>query len=291
MNVKDWSRRGKLIQRLQGRDINIPRELRALMTILVTNDDSLDSPGIYSLAKAASRVEDVIIVAPKSPKSGISKAMTFHKMMRASESTLTMENRKVPAVAITGTPADCVMFAESNYDEKFSLVVSGINPGDNTSYHSILTSGTMGACFEAALLGIPAISFSLQSKPENWFNHDGFQLSEEVVDLVERVIRLARKRGLPEDTSMLAVNIPMDYTKETAVKFRVPQMLRIDNRVSWSKDPLGNDYFWLTGTAAYELEKGKDCYELLEKGNVVITPLNLRFCPEECLEKLREWFV
>ena len=261
------------------------------MTILVTNDDSLDSPGIFSLAKAASRVDDVIIVAPKNPKSGISKAMTFHKMMRGFKSTLSMEGRNIPAVAITGTPADCVMFAGSNYDEKFTLVVSGINPGDNTSYHSILTSGTVGACFEAALLGIPSISFSLQSKPENWFNHDGFQLSEDVVDLVERMIRLARKRGLPEDTSMLAVNIPMAYTKETAIKVREPQMLRVENKVIWSKDPLGNDYFWLTGTAACELEKGKDCFELLERGNVVITPLNLRICPEKGMKSLKEWFV
>ena len=260
------------------------------MTILVTNDDSLSSPGIRSLAKVASRIESTRVVAPRDPKSGVAKAMTFHEMMRAKDSRIEFEGRSVPATAITGTPADCVLFAITNFRENYSLVVAGINPGDNTSYHSIFTSGTMGACFEAALLGIPAISFSIQSDPKKWFDHGGFTLSTDVEDLVEEIIRKAQKRGFPRRTQVIAVNIPMGYEKGIPVKVRKPQMLRVANDVIWEKDPLGNDIFWLSGSQPSDLEKNSDCWELLEKGNVVITPLNLEIYSEKDVEYLEEWF-
>jgi len=260
------------------------------MTILVTNDDSLSSPGIRSLARVASQIEQTRVVAPRDPKSGVAKAMTFHEMMRAKDSKMEFEGGSVPATAITGTPADCVLFAITNFRERYSLVVAGINPGDNTSYHSIYTSGTMGACFEAALMGIPAISFSIQSDPKKWFDHGGFTLSNEVEELVEEIIRKARKMGFPGETMVIAVNIPIGYTRGVPVKVRRPQMLRVANNVIWQKDPLGNEIFWLSGSEPSDLEKNSDCWELLEKGNVVITPLNLKIYSDEDVEYFEEWF-
>jgi len=261
------------------------------MTILVTNDDSVDSPGIYGLISAASRVDEVITVAPSNPKSGISKAMTFHKMLRASERTVEIDGNNKKLTAITGTPADCVVFALDQFQEKkISLVVAGVNPGDNTSYHSIFTSGTLGACIEAALMGLPAISFSRQCLPENWFDHNGFQLGFEVIDLLESIIRKVVENGFPPNTSIISVNIPISFTRETRIMVRPPQTLRLENRVIWEKDPLGNDYFWLGGKVDCEKVEGTDCWELLEKGNVVITPLDIGLYADSGVETIRKWF-
>jgi len=261
------------------------------MSILVTNDDSVDSPGIYGLISAASRLDDVITVAPDSPKSGVSKSMTFHKMLRANERMIEIDGKERKLISISGTPADCVLFALGQFPQKnISLVVAGVNPGDNTSYHSIFTSGTLGACIEAALMGLPAISFSHQSRPENWFNHNGFQLENEVIDLMEMIIRKALENGFPPKTNIISVNIPISYTMETQIKVRPPQTLRFENNVIWEKDPLGNDYFWLGGKEHSEKVRGKDCWELLEKGNVVITPLDIGLYAGSDVEAIRKWF-
>ncbi len=261
------------------------------MTILVTNDDSVESPGIYSLISAAARVDDVITVAPDSPKSGISKAMTFHKMLRANERNAVIDGTERKLTAISGTPADCVLFALTQFQQKnISMVVAGVNAGDNTSYHSIFTSGTLGACIEAALMGLPAISFSYQSPPENWFNHKGFHLGNEVIDLLEIIIRKGVENEFPSNTNIISVNIPRSYTCETPIIVRPPQILRFENEVIWGKDPLGNDYFWLGGKLISEKVKGKDCWELLEEGNVVITPLDISMYADSDIETIRKWF-
>lgn len=259
------------------------------MTILVTNDDSVTSSGIHSLAKVASRIERVRIVAPSHPMSGISKAMTFNRIMRAKDRIFETEGRKIPETAISGSPADCVLFAQTNFDDEYSLVVSGINPGDNTSLHSILTSGTIGACFEAALLGMPSISFSVQSSPKNWFDHTGFAPSPDIEELVEKVIRKVHGRKFPEGADVLAVNIPTDYIGGAPLLARRPQRLRVKNDVIWNKDPLGNPFFWLSGSLPCELENGSDCWELLENRNAVITPLSVGLCTKNSLSAFEKW--
>ena len=61
---------------------------------------------------------------------------------------------------IGGTPVDCVNVALSTLmEEKPDLVLSGINNGYNAG-QDIAYSGTLGAAFEAARHGVPAIALS-----------------------------------------------------------------------------------------------------------------------------------
>ncbi len=41
------------------------------MNILVTNDDGIDSPGLWALAEAMSRVGETLVVAPAEQQSGV----------------------------------------------------------------------------------------------------------------------------------------------------------------------------------------------------------------------------
>ncbi|RTI44038.1 5'/3'-nucleotidase SurE, partial [Thermus scotoductus] len=53
------------------------------MRILVTNDDGIFSPGLWSLAEAASRFGEVFVVAPDVEQSGVGHAITIAHPVRA----------------------------------------------------------------------------------------------------------------------------------------------------------------------------------------------------------------
>ena len=126
------------------------------MKILITNDDGIENIGIRLLAEWAKKLGEVTVIAPKVEQSAKSHAIDF---------TRPIEIKKVPfidgvtAYCMDSTPADCVRFGVLGLKEKFDLVLSGINKGVNLGA-DIVYSGTVGAVFEAARLGIKAIAFS-----------------------------------------------------------------------------------------------------------------------------------
>ena len=129
------------------------------MKILVVNDDSIDAPGIAVLAQAASEFGDVWVVAPAEQCSAVSQKLTLREAMTLKRA----ENFPVPvqaAYALKGMPVDCVKVALSYLmEEKPDIVLSGINNGYNMGFDTAY-SATLGAAFEAARNGIPAIALS-----------------------------------------------------------------------------------------------------------------------------------
>ena len=129
------------------------------MKILVVNDDSIHSPGIALLAKAAMEFGEVTVVAPAYQCSAMSHKISIHDAMRVEK----VEDFPVPVKAaykVAGTPADCVKVAiHYILKEKPDYVFSGINEGYNVGY-DIAYSGTLGAAFEAVMNGIPSMAFS-----------------------------------------------------------------------------------------------------------------------------------
>ena len=59
--------------------------VRTNMTILVANDDGIDSPGIRALAKALASLGDVWIVAPERAQNAMGRAITLHKPLRLNQ--------------------------------------------------------------------------------------------------------------------------------------------------------------------------------------------------------------
>lgn len=129
------------------------------MKILVVNDDSIHAPGIELLARAAMELGEVTVVAPAEQCSAMSQRISIRGALEARP----VPDFPVPVKAswsVTGTPADCVK-AAMHYllPEKPDVVFSGVNAGWNVCF-DIAHSGTLGAAFEAAMYGIPAIAFS-----------------------------------------------------------------------------------------------------------------------------------
>ncbi len=126
------------------------------MRILLCNDDGYQAMGIQTLATTLRTAgHDITIVAPHEERSGQSHAMTFFRPVMV---------RKIDqqTFAVHGTPADCAFLALHDLfkNEKFDLIISGINHGLNVGW-DVNYSGTVGAATEAASLGYKAIAVSV----------------------------------------------------------------------------------------------------------------------------------
>ena len=165
------------------------------MKILLTNDDGIGAKGISVLANWAKRLGEVTVIAPKSEQSGKSHGINIHSEMEIKAVDFPGAAR---AFAVDSTPADCVRFALLGLGEKFDLVLSGINCGLNIGT-DIVYSGTVGAIFEAAAEGVPAVAVSTQP--------DYLDGAESHLD---RVCDFFRKHNLLSYSSLYNVNIPKD---------------------------------------------------------------------------------
>lgn len=129
------------------------------LTIMVTNDDGVGAEGIDALVEGLLTLDDVevVVVAPAENQSGSAGKTTDGELVSA-ETTTTSGH---PAIAVTGFPADSVIWAldQGGVDVTPDLVVSGINEGQNIG-PLIDLSGTVGAARAAANRGIPAIAVS-----------------------------------------------------------------------------------------------------------------------------------
>ncbi|GAB6148280.1 5'/3'-nucleotidase SurE [Stetteria hydrogenophila] len=236
--------------------------------ILVTNDDGIYSPGLRLLYEALRGLGVVRVLAPETPKSSSGLGITLHKPLRIEKYKLWGD---VEVYATNGTPSDTVYMAVNLLEESFDLVASGVNIGDNTSIQVILSSGTVGAAAQAALLGIKAVAFSAAvDEPE--------QLSGDYASRVREASRVIAEwvleNGLPEEVDVLNVNYPPPSKWSGLVEVAPPARLRYLQKVTENVDPRGKRYYWLYGEPL-EPEKDTDVYAVYVKGAVTLTPLSL----------------
>jgi 5'-nucleotidase len=129
------------------------------MRILVTNDDGIDAEGLHVLARAATALGSVTVVAPDSEYSGASAAVGALQVIQPEVHRAAIDG-VAEAWSVSGPPALCVFFARLGaFGPPFDLVLSGINPGANVG-RAVYHSGTVGAAFTARLGGINAVAVS-----------------------------------------------------------------------------------------------------------------------------------
>ena len=137
------------------------------LTVLVTNDDGVDAPGIDALVEGLLGLGDVdvTVVAPADQRSGTGDQST--EGVIAFEETTTASG--YPAVAVDGFPADSVNVAlDEVLDEPPDVVISGINSAPNLA-NLVHLSGTVGAAREAVRRGVPALASSQgQGEPPDY---------------------------------------------------------------------------------------------------------------------------
>lgn len=136
------------------------------LSVLITNDDGIQSPGLHSLAAAALRAGlNVTVAAPVTEASGSSSSITAVEQ----DGTIAVERRElaglegVQAYAVHGAPAFITMIATHGaFGDPPELVLSGVNRGANIG-RAILHSGTVGAALTAGVNDRRGMAVSLDT--------------------------------------------------------------------------------------------------------------------------------
>ena len=240
------------------------------MRILITNDDSVYSPGIAALAQGASRFGEVRIVAPDVEMSAASHSITASR-------PVTYRHTPLPgldAYRVNGTPGDCVMLGTTLW-EKVELVLSGINIGTNLG-HAVWHSGTLAGAKQAALLGLRGIAFSA---PATDHDQPSFEMLKPwVATVLEALLEMP-------DMPLVNVNFPADAPRGTRWTFQ--SMRHYDGKVVPAKDPRGRTHYWFTVVPLEATEEDSDLWAI-EHRYVSITPLRLDITDRERLAQARK---
>lgn len=240
------------------------------MKILLSNDDGLKGYGLNPLFHRLSEIAEVFIVVPDREKSAVSHSITLHKPVRLIE-------HKKNIYTVSGTPADSVRSGlGSIIKTKIDMVVSGINNGPNLGEDCIY-SGTVAAAREGAMLGYPAVAFSLVTAGVG-------RHFKTAADISVKIIEAVKKIRFPKYT-LLNINIP-DTSAIKGIKFTRLGSRIYDRHVEERIDPRNRKYYWIGGSRlSGHMVPGTDIYAL-DKGYVSITPLKVDQTDYSVLEKL-----
>lgn len=249
--------------------------------ILVTNDDGITAPGIRNLIEVMNTIGDVVVVAPDAPQSAMGHAITINDTLYCNRIKVA-KNAPQIEYSCSGTPVDCVKIAINELlDRKPDLLVSGINHGSNSAIN-VIYSGTMSAAVEAGTVGIPAIGFSLL----DYSLEADFEPSKKYIKLM---VEQCLEQGLPKGV-VLNVNIPkLSASKIKGVKVCRQADAHWEEKFDKRTNPLGRDYYWLTGEFVNK-DKGEDTDEwALANGYVSVVPVQYDMTAHHAIKDINTW--
>ena len=255
--------------------------------VCLTNDDGPRSEGLLKLAEVLSKDVELFVVVPDSQRSASGKALTLTRPIRITEQH---KLNGYSFVTHDGAPADSVILAESFYED-IDLFVSGPNTGANLGYQSMLTSGTVGAAFEAAIRGIPAIAVSRQATPQEWFDSTGStQDCTEICRITRDIVIRILEKGMPEGIDLFNINFPSELSASSKIVIAKPTKVRMHNEVERRLDPNGRPYYWYLGIECDPAE-GTDAYEVSVNNNIALSPVKIEFIRDEDIERLKKFMT
>ena len=246
--------------------------------ILFTNDDGLESPGVWAAVNAFQGMGELLVAAPREQQSSTGRSMPHNSAGRIFPYDAPIECENCRAYAIDGTPAQTVQHGLLELaDRKPALLVSGINYGENAG-NGVSISGTVGAALEAASLGIPALAVSQQTPTDLHSSYSNAVDFSVAADFAAKMGSwLMAQSALPHDVDTLKIDVPAGATSET--EWRMTRVSR--RRVYWPIRPersalqdaakLGY-YYDIDPTAA---EPDSDVYAVLNDAVISVTPISL----------------
>jgi len=251
------------------------------VTILITNDDGINSEGLKALSEALRELGDIFVVAPDRQRSAVGLSITLERPLR-------VENVGENMFSVDGMPADCVTLAIHRLMESPpDLIVSGINDGQNIGY-DIYHSGTAGAAFIGTMSGIPSMAISIAN---DRFTGEsaGILHYDTAAQIALKLTRILSENKLPEET-LLNVNVPnvllsdvqgIEVTRHCGSTYNVEIQHRID--------PRGKQYYWVGGEIDGEGHHPETDLDALQRHKVSVTPLRLDITDYTMMEELSSW--
>lgn len=258
--------------------------------ILFTNDDGIESPGLWAAVEAFHGLGELLVAAPKTQQSGTGRSMPLASEGRIHTEERLVRGENLTVYAVEGTPAQSVQHGVIELAPRLpSLIVSGINYGDNTG-NGVTISGTVGACLEGASFGIPSLAVSQQT------HHDLHLTYSTDVDFSAAAYFAAKfgkwllSNARPDDVDLLKLDVPIGATPETP--WKVTRLSR--RRVYWPTRPervalsdVGRMGYHLNADPA-DAEPDSDVYVLMHEKQVSVTPMSLDMSSRTDLYRLRQ---
>jgi 5'-nucleotidase len=183
--------------------------------ILLTNDDGIQSPGLWAAAEALSSLGFVTVAAPRDQSSGMGRSLPGSSDGIIRTEVLRVGGKDWTVYAVGGSPAQAVLHAILEImPEPPDLVVSGINYGENVA-SGVTVSGTVGAAMEAASNGIPALAASLQTGREHHLSYSTQVDFSAAAHFTATFARRLLEKRMPADVDLLKLDVPAEATPET----------------------------------------------------------------------------
>lgn len=258
--------------------------------ILLTNDDGIKSPGLWSAAEALAPLGFVHVAAPREQSSGMGRSLP-----PGSDGGLHLEEVQVNGKtwevhAIGGTPAQAVLHGVLELTpRKPDLVVSGINYGLNVG-PGITISGTVGAALEAAANGIPALAISLDTDSKYHLSHSTDVDFSTAAHFTAYFSKLLLQHKLPSDVHVLKVEIPAQATPDTPWRITHLSPIRYYTPVPPNRQVDNNE-----GKIGYRIAdnwrtapQGSDIHAVHIQNVISVTPLSLDLTSRVNLDELEK---
>jgi 5'-nucleotidase len=138
----------------------------------------------------------------------------------------------------------------------------------------LIGSGTIGACWQGAINGIPAIAFSAEVRSGDWRDKENWVDEKIAIPTIEKIIKLLKPKLKP--FHFFNVNLPLNLTEKSEIIFNQKiQRKRYNTRVEKRIDPESRPYYWTMGEKIKSDEEGKTDFEELLDGKIVITEISL----------------
>jgi 5'-nucleotidase len=259
-----------------------------MMRILISNDDGIRADGIRALAFALCKQHDVYVVAPDQERSAQGHALTLHQPLRADDYTKSFHKSGImvkQALAVSGTPSDCVKLAITTLlnDTPPDVVVSGINHGPNLG-GDVVYSGTVSAALEAAMNNIPAIATSAFN---GHLDICDFRDAADYIGL--HLDKLLDLMGHSSDKIVLNVNTPaVDSQHYNGLKLCKLGLRMYTDFYEERKDPRGDTYYWLAGEMVNRDVDPEEDIEAIRNNYVTVTPIHADLTDEVVYESLKD---
>jgi 5'-nucleotidase len=262
--------------------------------ILLTNDDGIDSPGLWAAASTLSELGYVYVCAPREQYSGGGRSLPSNSDGLITEKEILVNGNLWKVHAVGGSPAQAALHGILEIMPRWpDLVVSGINYGENLGT-GITVSGTVGAALEAAALGIPALAISLETEQRYHLSHSQSVDFSAAAHFTRVFSRMLLSCSLPEDVDVLKVDVPSRATPDT--DWEITRVSRIryylplaPKRDSWN---VPGSIGYTLANNHHELVDGTDTHTVMVKHLVSVTPISLDLTSrvpfsdlERCLRK------
>lgn len=246
-------------------------------TIFLSNDDGIHSPGLRAAVEAVLPLGHIVVVAPSAQQTGAGRSLMGNMEARLIPLDYEIHGRVIAAYHCECSPALAVHHGLNVLcaQQPPALVISGINYGENVGT-TITTSGTVGAAYEGASRGVPALAISVQTDEGAYFEYDEKDWGA-AVHFLAYFARILLKRQLPADVDVLKIDVPATATAETP--WRITRLSRqpyyATSLVNPSLESRIKDAELKIRLHHAALEPDSDIYALRVDQVVSVTPLSL----------------